>query len=407
MPIPQRKNMKILILQHAWAINCHTSQLATALCSKGHEVHLFTNLAPDPYSHMPQPDRNLRIHEVTPDPAQYNETLGGLGPLEQIQSHYPLSAKEYNLARKLKAFYLLSADHITAGCPDADLCIGIEKGGLLWAHHLHKATGVPYIYYSLELYPPSVLRPDTLLCTMAKLEPPAHREATGTIIQCDDRANYLYAANKVPPRNTMVMPVSITPPQISSIPPPWGGQKACILFGHSRLDAGQVTDLEAILPEDYIFYSHVPGPDMGFQRIPERRTSRLFTSDALLSEEKIHALLRNARVGFCWYHADNANNRLTAFASEKTARCLAAGLPILANADSNFPSLFAEFRCGETIREMDDIPEALAKIDSSYEAYCNAALQAFQKYYSFPVNFDKLHDSLHTLIHSHRPLRQP
>jgi glycosyltransferase involved in cell wall biosynthesis len=113
-------------------------------------------------------------------------------------------------------------------------------------------------------------------------------------------------------------------------------------------------------------------------------------STALVPEEELQEIIASASVGVVFYGDEVANSRLTAFASEKLARYLQAGVPIIAFDMGNYRVLMDRFACGRLITAMEELPIAVDTIFADYERFSANALAAFNEIYSFDANFEKV-----------------
>jgi hypothetical protein len=54
--------------------------------------------------------------------------------------------------------------------------------------------------------------------------------------------------------------------------------------------------------------------------------------------------------------------------------------------NESFEKLFNEFKCGEMIDELNDIPRIVLKISNNYENYSLEAKNAYSRFYDFNKN---------------------
>ena len=273
-----------------------------------------------------------------------------------------------------------------------DFCIGVEKGGVTCAYELWKLFGVPYFYFSLELYLESDnCEYDPVIMALRPQERRAHAVASGVLVQDEQRGNILYASNQVD-RDKVPMclfPISMRKPNICLQSDIIKNQKTkqLLIFGNSRMTEDEFVNLSCSLPQDYMILYHNRGDSCVQSLVEKHALKQVVISTSDLDEEEISKLIDNARIGLCWYVETIENNRLTAFASEKLTRCLSHGIPVIANAKTNFPELFFRYACGIAVNDVTEIPQAIQMIEENYVDYTRQALTAFDNIYNFEKNF--------------------
>jgi hypothetical protein len=276
-----------------------------------------------------------------------------------------------------------------------DCCIGIEKGGIICAHEFYKINKVPFFYLSLELYDEKhpILSVILLFKLMREKEIIAHKEASGTIIADEDRKNYLYESAEIDKNKpAFFLPISfddcIITSDITFQENKISTKKVVFNFGGNRIPDDFLINLLKILPDDYIFLMH------NYDTKYHEKLSRDFSlkniqfSNATLDEHEIMKMISDSFIGISWYQNETANDIFIAFSSEKTARYLAAGIPIIANAKTNFTSLFSLIKCGIAVNSPKEFIDALEIIASDYQNFSERAKEAFDKYYKLS-NFEK------------------
>ena len=93
--------------------------------------------------------------------------------------------------------------------------IGVEKKGLIWAGMVAERLGIPFIYYSLELYTEdyhrAVMGGSNHFTKLREAECRYHRKSSATIIQDSDRARVLFQDNGVTMAKARIhyVPVSV------------------------------------------------------------------------------------------------------------------------------------------------------------------------------------------------------
>ena len=105
-------------------------------------------------------------------------------------------------------------------------------------------------------------------------------------------------------------------------------------------------------------------------------------------------LISSAHIGVAYYQGHNDNVRNIAFSSEKVARYLQAGVPLLVNDKGNFNDLFSKYSCGIAVHSVADFAGAIQKIDDNYAYYSAEAERAHSAIYDYPVNFEAMYKNM-------------
>jgi len=268
-----------------------------------------------------------------------------------------------------------------------DFSIGIEKGGIIVAHELYKLFKVPFYYFSLELYDEGnyELKKPSRFKVMRPMEIEALRNALGIIIADEDRKNSLYETGNIDPsKPVFYLPISFDENIIKDFifsKPSVSDHKIILNFGHNRLPDDFFVALIKKLPQEYLFLMHHFVTDYHEELAQNNLLKNIQFSNKPMVDNEITTMINNSFVGLSWYESEPTNECLTAFSSEKTARYLAAGKPIIANAKTNFPKLFSSIKCGIAVNSPDEFIEALQTISLSYNEFCENARKAFDQIY--------------------------
>ena len=97
--------------------------------------------------------------------------------------------------------------------------------------------------------------------------------------------------------------------------------------------------------------------------------------------ERVNDVIATADIGLALYPHNEANSRISAFASEKVARYLQCGLPFIAFRSEDYGYLQAETGCCELVDSYSDVPAAVNRIMETYESYQRGAVAAFARFY--------------------------
>ena len=108
-------------------------------------------------------------------------------------------------------------------------------------------------------------------------------------------------------------------------------------------------------------------------------------------------VIASADIGLTLYPPTPANDRLSAFASEKTALYLQCGVPLIAFDHPGYRRLTDEEQCGVVIQRSQEVPKAIETILASHEQFAQNAFRAFEKYYDFARNFTNVIRGIETL----------
>jgi glycosyltransferase involved in cell wall biosynthesis len=107
-------------------------------------------------------------------------------------------------------------------------------------------------------------------------------------------------------------------------------------------------------------------------------------------------VVSSAHIGLVIYGDTTANDRLTAFSSEKIALYFQCGLPVIAFGYPGYEHIAAG-RCGVLLQTLDELPTAIRTILGDYEGYRERAYQCFLEHYDFEKNYRKVATALQAL----------
>jgi glycosyltransferase involved in cell wall biosynthesis len=270
-----------------------------------------------------------------------------------------------------------------------DLLIGVEKAGLELAAWWGALSGTRFVYYSLELYLPDHPGRRGFAWQWPR-ERACHARASGTIIQDRHRWEALRAANGIADQPVYFLPVGaaaaareatpLAPARAMSTRSPF------TLLSFGMQGPGRYTReliaAAAALPAEFALHLHGPVYDAPTRRLAEgtlppnvRYTTRV------LPESELPDLLASADVGLALYRCDSANDRLTAYSSQKVALYLRCGLPLITFRNDAYADLFSRFRCGEMVDDLAELGVAARRILDDYPSYSAAACAAFTGIY--------------------------
>lgn len=278
-----------------------------------------------------------------------------------------------------------------------DLVIGIERSGLEIAARFAEKSGVPFVYYCLELYiedHPEYPR----FKWKRRSEIESHRRAAATIIQDQSRWNALREANGPVSDEVFFLPVGV--PRLAeraAQAAPAAEPSTVLYLGLIRPTrfADELLAAAPALPSGARMRLHGPisrdyAKTLAGRRLPDNVT----VTTELLDEAGVVELVESAAIGLSLYRRDYANDRITAFSSQKLAMYLRAGVPVITFASESYAELFSRHRCGEMIDDFAELPAAVGKILERRQEYSRAAREAFAAIYDIDQYWARLAEFL-------------
>jgi glycosyltransferase involved in cell wall biosynthesis len=279
--------------------------------------------------------------------------------------------------------------------------IGIEQRGLIFAGWLGKKLGIPVIYHSLELYvsddPYANSHP--AYWAVKKLERKYHRTAAATIIQDPERAQVLLADNHVQETKLFFVPVGIKGEIITTrktyfhekfkLP---SEQKIALHLGsiHPHRLSPEIIAAAENIPDGWTVVMHGVLHDKMRSLVSlTDKQLRLAISSDLVELDELTMLAASANIGLVFYIGDTANTYLIGQSSEKMARYLQCGIPVITN---DFPSLkriVESYNCGVCVVDPAGIPAAIAQISEQYARYREAAFRCYNEKYELSRHYQQ------------------
>jgi glycosyltransferase involved in cell wall biosynthesis len=116
---------------------------------------------------------------------------------------------------------------------------------------------------------------------------------------------------------------------------------------------------------------------------------RLAISSDLVELDELTMLAASANIGLVFYIGDTANTYLIGQSSEKMARYLQCGIPVITN---DFPSLkriVESYNCGVCVVDPAGIPAAIAQISEQYARYREAAFRCYNEKYELSRHYQQ------------------
>lgn len=287
-----------------------------------------------------------------------------------------------------------------------DAFIGVEKVGLIWAGMIVENLNIPipYFYHSLELYTSDHFHFNKHEL-LHQYEKKYHKRVTATIIQDEFRKKVLLNDNEVSLGSKVIyVPVSVVPKLKSKrskhyfqekfqVP-----EKKVIILLWSNITKERFCEeivMEAQnFPENFQVIIH--GPSYGHTFLNHLKEldikKRVVFSTELVAYQDIEKVIDSADIGLAFYKEIPINDQLTVLSSEKIARYLEAGKPIVSFSYENYRKVMDENLFGEYIDNLAELKEALIKIVQDYEEYSKGAQRTFYKFYDFSDQYQKVID---------------
>ena len=281
---------------------------------------------------------------------------------------------------------------------------------LVSAAFASRLLGVPLVYYSIELYLLDDIRSlfQRLNAQWRKaLERWCNRRASFTIIQDDERARLLAAANGI----------SIS--QIITVPNSPLGRAARQDSDYLRekfqipkerkiiLHAGGLADwtMSLELAEatrtwsgDWVLIFHTREAQNGDAYLDKVRAaadnSRVLFSLQPVPYAQLDALVGSADIGIALYRDIGENVSQIGLSSGKLAQYLKCGLPVVT---TDFPSLrqiIEGYRCGICVSDPQEVGQAVSEILECYDTYSTNSVVCYNELFAPEKHFDEVLERL-------------
>lgn len=265
--------------------------------------------------------------------------------------------------------------------------VGIEKVGGALAFLAAKEWRVPLVYWSLELYnmqhegwKKNIICPEVWL----EMENYVYKAARMVIIQDEDRAGILseMMGGKT---SFLYLPVTIGAQEvirqnshylhdICGLP---STRKLLLQFGNNRMEWEWILRVTQSLPDTWTFVLH--GLHLQVEKAMLRHPQLVISAERC-SEKKLPALVASASAGLVHYEKHHINDVLTAHSSEKLARYLAAGVPVIAHDVGNYAATFARNGAGITYTKPEQVGMAVRLFERKPNIFRQAAVRAGEGY---------------------------
>lgn len=371
----------IFLSRYAFATTPCTLYTARLLARAGYEVDIFCYQPFDDPAKVRIPEANIHVHDLT---------APGAPAQGDIPDPVVARAAAIMGGRRYVCF------------------MGMEAQGLIFAGPLAERFETPLIYYSAELYYTG--HPHMDPAEMARIKPRErmyHARCAATIIQDEERARILAEDNRVAMEKVFYVPVGMLGERIEekgryfhrmfSLP---DTERVLLQFGaiHPRRQSDRIAKMSADLPDGWTLVMH------GFVDRKIHDTvlamadpSKVRLSRTLVALDDLPQVVASADVGLVFYTDDNLNDYNTGLASDKMARHMQCGTPVITCDFPGFRKVLHRYGCGAAVADPADIPRALAGIAADYDRFAKGARRAYGACYRYDSRFKPVLDYLYEI----------
>jgi glycosyltransferase involved in cell wall biosynthesis len=427
----KQNNKRIGVFQADWPFQVHTFNLVCALSQSGYKIDLFLHNSKDYVGvDLLSDNKNIFLY-ISPSKQEIAGSIktylrnwyskSGIQKKQLFRKIFSLYHKIISLPFKIKNIYWFINKSEKGILPKGtlsdsieiiikrkyDCLIGIEKNGLIWAGKIAEKLNIPLIYYSLELYTDEYyeyFKSKTFYIKRIRyFEAKYHKKSVATIIQDRNRAEALFKGNKTELSEDKIayLPISLMGPTYKK-----SSSFLCQLF-KEKVDKkriilyfGIITEnrfcyelsmISRHFQEDWILILHGEIDPKIYDKIQKINidcsSPKILISSSLVPYNQIEDLVASADIGLVFYSPELLNDRFTIFSSEKIALYFKCGVPIIGFNYEGYKELIENEQCGATIEKIEEIPDAIRKILSSYPAFKKNAYRVFKDYYQYERNF--------------------
>jgi glycosyltransferase involved in cell wall biosynthesis len=418
---------RIAVFQANWRFHSSTAFSALMLAEAGYVVDVFLYLVDEslPMGIL-EKSKDIFIHSFCPRTSATAKMPAGGGGGEH-QRRITLASRVWRRLFGAARRFVQGARDLMLLCfsPEmglvpAEICrrtleimqsghykalIGVDKGGLVWAGAISPQHGIPLLYSSLELYTRDLQFDRTLWDKrVKKTEETLHKQCWATIIQDEQRGGVLLEDNRVQGSMKMLyVPISRMGGAVK-LRTKWLQnslklvEDEILILAHGMIAERRLSlELARVaqgFPDDWRLVFHGWGSEDVIRKIRKLDSEgRVSLSLELVDLSQETEVVASAHIGLVLYGNKSANDRLTAFSSEKIAICLQCGVPVIAFDYPGYDHLRDE-GCGVLVKDVTEIPKAVEIIVADYDNYRTNAFKVFEKHYRFETNFKKVIEAL-------------
>lgn len=421
------KEKKIAVFQAFINVQSQLGYMVKTLSEEGFEVDLFVHECNTEYFKIIE-DERIRVHQIDRPCAEISQKRTRVG-VNHITSWFKKSKMPPIAIRLMDLLKLLLRKHIPefmlprgekliprmlleaalSKIRDGNYAclIGVEKAGLIWAGLIGESTGLPWIYYSLELYTSDHdYYYEGNFVRYRRAEKRYHQKAIATIIQDQDRADVLFKDNGIKGGKAIFVPVSIMGEVIK--------KKSDYLREEHHIPKDKVVVLqfglifERRLCKEVMIEAHKFDDDICLIMhgdIPDNKeiyrhltlSGKIILSEKLIPSSEIGDLISSSDIGLVFYRKNPINDYLVASSSEKLALYLQSGIPVVMFDYPSFAQINDKYQFGVCIGKLEELEQAISKIRNNYSYYRENAFAAFTDHYEYRRNFLRVVDIITSL----------
>jgi len=293
---------------------------------------------------------------------------------------------------------------IASGVP-YDACIGFESRGLLLAKIAADTAKCPLIHHSFELYDPEhpgVWQKD--FAELKRLEGHLIREVDLFLIQdaTREREYFRILGTDNRPQNTMHLPVSL--PRLADRPKPryWHEKynlpsSTRVVFYIGQLTAGRFVDQMIVAAQSFrpdqqlVVHGPFYNNTAALKQLTDLDTKRrVIFSTQMLAWDQVAQIGASTDIGLVFYRSDRINDITTGRSSDKLARYLQSGIPVICPDFPSFREGIDKYRFGLGCSEFSQMPNLVNRICDDYPSYQVGARRAFEEVYNLDRHLNAL-----------------
>jgi len=396
--------MTVSIFIYDRGLQVHHYNLVKGFADRGDTVFIFTyNVTEDFFPSSNFKFKNVYLYNLY-NPQSFNNRIQRkiIKLFKIFKNVFHLKIyNDYTNFISIKA--IVKTIKIVKGIDEITLVIGCEKKGLIWAGKVFEGSKTKLIYYSLELYEDghySFLH-DRSFPIVRIQEIFYHQKCAATIIQDQDRCNFLYKINKIESQPTFYLPVSVSE-NISYLELNYLQKKINVFNKKIILYFGKIDDERKVSDIGICFSKIITNRFVlvlnGFGQVSYIAKLREI-SDKIFHlnpspYKYIDSIIHDAYIGLVLYDYKSKNEELTVYASEKLAYYLKHKKPIIAFHNIQYEKFFSNYKCGVAIKNVNELKGAIQTIEKNYNFYQVEAHRAFKEIYCFENRFNSVYEEI-------------
>jgi hypothetical protein len=296
-----------------------------------------------------------------------------------------------------------------------DLLIGVDSAGIVAASEYGLRFGVPYVYWSFEIFFRDELVRGFELATK-KAEIPASRGAAAVLIQDPNRAKLLAEENGLDLAKFLFLPVA--PAGQPAIPPSDYFRKSLGLEPETRIIlhpgsfadwtcAAELIDASHNLRPGLVVVVHTkyrPGRnDPWIKRLRERQHCALRLSDQPLTMEAFEAALESVDLGAVLYRPvvgryTQRNLANVGLSSGKFSMFMRHGIPVICLPQTIFRELETVYGFGAVIGSLEELAPIAESILSDRSHYSAEARRLYRERLDFNLHWPDVARRLESIM---------